>query len=566
MADGRSIGDNASTAASTQPGAFHHQDSTELSTVINNWREKAGQSLQVLREQVNHITHGNTSETAAVTALALGAVAVDIASHGALHKAARELSPELKGALGFTGKLETVAARTGTVIDKIAARDSSNIADQIFNHKPKSVSINDLQGWKEIELQNSIRGDKVVRGLTADFREAKGAHTQINQELNIATRDQTQLNTELKALKQLRSESVDSPLTAESSPALKKIKSAQQNSIDAATSGTNEERESARRSVTLAKENFEKARAAAPTRIGQIEGVDGKPGLLPRVNDHIATLQAKATVHVDFIAEIAAKAQARMDGLKETRAFEVPTSAEDQAFRKREQAATAIKPSQSILTAEERTGIAAPPPKPIFEAVKPVAPEKPAAAIIDRPTPQAPFKPATTPNFERPVAPPIAAKIEPATPARANTRASEVADLRKPAPQSNFTDVQKDVKVDSPLKKFEQSNAPFVRETSGYASIDNTYAAAQIKADSFRANDGKASLRSSLIAVNEYSKSVSEVLRTELDADKRELVVKNAVRDLEHLMQPFSPGGKVVTDSAQALDSNKKIIGSDYCY
>jgi hypothetical protein len=521
MADRSTFGDNASTAVNSSR-AFGPQDSNELSHAFNSWKEKQLQNLQALKTEAQQVTHGHGLEAAAVVA---GVVAADVLTHGALRGLAKEALPSIEKSLGVAAKFGSESIKTGAAFLKgdAALADVGTLSRVTMradvdarlkaakgildDAKPKSVSLGDLGGLQDIELKRNINSDKVVRGLTADLKESLAAHAQIGQDLQIANRDMTQLSTELKGLKQLRSETVDSEWTTDSSPSLKRVKTAQQNAIDSATEGTAEERAAARHSFQLAKENFEKAKAAAPARIGQIEGVEGKPGLLPRVESHIAALQAKSVEQLDTVGATAKNAQGRIDSLKETGLFEKPTSEEDMALRRRESQIGSPRPSLSILTNEERTGIAAPPPKVI--AAKP-------------------------------------AEIQPAP-----VKEAVVAD--KPA--APFKEAPREV----PVKAVVKDVANTTRETSGFANVDASLLTAENKVKAFENRNG--SLRNGLAALKDYTDSVSQVMRTEANADIRERVVAGAVKNLERLLQPLAPTGKsAVVDTLQTLNDDKKFM------
>jgi hypothetical protein len=536
MTDRSTIGDNASTAPNSSR-TFGPPDSNELSQAFNAWKKEQLHNLQALKTEVQQVTHGQPLEAAVLGVAVAGVVVADIATHGALRGLAKEAMPSIEKTFGAGAAfLRKDAALADGALPQVMRADFDarlKAAKEIVEgNKPKSISMGDLDGWKQIELQTSIKNDKVVRGLTADLKESMATHTQIAQDLQIANRDLTQLSTELKGLKQLRSETVTAELTADSSPALKKIKVAQQNARDLATEGTPEERAAARRSIESAQESFEKAKAAAPARIDQIEGVAGKPGLLPRVQDHIAALQAKSAQQLDKIGTTAQVAKTRITSLKETGDFEKPTSEEDIALRKREQPNGTPRLSSSILTQEERTGIAAPAVK-VTEVKSSefiqAAPAKEAAA--DKPFQSQPFVPAPEVRTTRPFDALVAEKTPPFV-------AAEV-------PKDAAKAIVKDV-------------AGATKETSGFADVDKTLLLAENQVKAFGYHTG--SLRNGLAALKDYTDSVSQVMRTEDNADIRERVVADAVKNLDRLLQPLAQTGKTaVVDTVQALGDDTKF-------
>ncbi|MDR3617551.1 MAG: hypothetical protein P4L53_28600 [Candidatus Obscuribacterales bacterium] len=551
MADRSTFGDNASTAANSSR-AFGPQDSNELSHAFNSWKEKQLTNLQSLRSEVQQVTHGHPIEAVAAGAAVVGVVAVDLATHGALRGLAKEALPSIEKSLGVAAKFGSESIKTGAAFLKgdAALADVGTLSrvtmradvdarlkaakEIVEGTKPKSISMGDLDGWKALELKNNIQSDKVVRGLTADLKDSMATHTQIGQDLQIANRDLTQLSTELKSLKQLRSETVGSELTADSSPALKRVKAAQQNMRDLALEGSSEDKAGARRGFEAAQESFEKAKAAAPARIEQIEGVAGKPGLLPRVESHITALQAKSAEQLDTIGATAKQAQARIDSLKQNGAFEKPTSEEDMALRKREQQIGTPRPSSSILTQEERTGIAAPPVRPA--EVKVVEKSTPFNAVVaDKPVAARPFQPASDGSSVR-FDVPVAEKPQPF-----------VASSIKEAPR------------ETPFKAVVKDAASTARETSGFADVDKSLLAAENKVKAFENRSG--SLRNGLAALKDYTDSVSQVMRTEANADIRERVVADAVKNLDRLLQPLAPTGKnAAIDTLQTLNDDKKFM------
>jgi hypothetical protein len=553
MTERSTFGDNAAAAANSSR-AFGPQDSDDLSHAFNSWKENQLNKLQSIKTDVQQVTHGHSTDVAlGIAAVAAGAVAVDIATHGALRGLAKEVLPSFERSTGFAAKFGSESLKTGATFLKgdAALADVGSLSrvtmradvdarlkaaqEIIAGTKPKSVSIGDMEGWKQVELQRNINGDKVVRGLTVDLKEAMATHTQIGQDLQVANRDLTQLSTELKGLKQLRAETVNSELTADSSPSLKRLKGAQQSVRELPTETSAEERAAARRTVEFAQESFEKAKAAAPARIDQIEGVAGKPGLLPRIQSHIEALQAKSAEQLDTIGATAKAAKTRVDSLKETGVFERPTSEDDIALRKREQQISAPRQSSSILTAEERTGIAAPPVK---------APEvKAAPAKVEAVAEVADVK-----TFAKPPAP-VEANLSFAGKAPA---AAEKAD---PFGGTPFKETPKDISAKAVIKDVVSAT----KGSSGFAEVDSSLLAAENKVKAFENRSG--SLRNGLAALKDYTDSVSQVMRTEANAEVRERVVADAVKNLDRLLQPLAPTGKgAVVDTFSSLNDDKKFM------
>jgi hypothetical protein len=547
MADRSTFGDNASTAANSSR-AFGPHDSNDLSHAFNSWKEKQLQNLQSLRTEIQE----HPVEAVLTGAAVVGTVALDYATHGAVRAVAKEALPTLEKSFGVAAKFGVETIKTGAsflkgdaafgevgALAKVTMRADTDArlkaAKEILDEsKPKSVSLGDLAGLKSIELKNNINGDKVVRGLTVDLKEAMATHAQLGQDLQLANRDVTQLSTELKGLKQLRSETVDSELTADSSPHLKRVKAAQQKSMDLAGVGSPEERAAARNSIEFAKESFEKARAAAPTRIDQIEGVAGKPGLLPRVEEHIAALNAKSAEHLDTVGDTAKAARKRIDFLKEKGEFEKPTSEEDLALRKRENQANSARPGSSILTTEERTGIAAPPAR--VAEVKP-APAK--AVVADKPADVRPTNPQTATAADKPFG---SASLREAPKAAPNNGAKDALQEVPPSPKAVVKDA-----------------ISTTRKSSGFASVDASLLSAENKVKAFEGRSG--SLRNGLAALKDYTDSISHVMRTESNADVRERVVADAVKNLDRLLKPLAPTGKgAAVDTIQTLNDDKKFM------
>jgi hypothetical protein len=220
-----------------------------------------------------------------------------------------------------------------------------------------------------------VNEDKGVLSSAQDLKESLASHAQITEDLQQANRDLSELTDELKGLKSLKAETIHSELTDSSSPQIKRLKTARKKLSEFWSTHKEEEIEDeddpvsvalADQSAALSAEaqaaskSFKSAQEAASTRIAQIEGTPGQPGLLNRVYGHINNLNIQDEAQLQKIDEDTTALKTEVNIATSTGESIRPTAEEDVDLRRREEELSKPRSATSILEPDERTGFTKP--------------------------------------------------------------------------------------------------------------------------------------------------------------------------------------------------------------